>query len=509
MKSEKEIKLGTVLTYLQLVLSIVISLAYTPVMLRILGQNEYGLYGTVSSVIAWLPLLSLGFNGSYIRFYSSYKAKDNNEGIKSLNGIFIVVFSVLGFISLLCGIFLAFNLDLIYSSGLSAHEYSVARVLTLIMTADMAISFPATVFTSIIKSQQRFVIMKGLNIVQTVFSPLVALPLLLMGYGSIGMITATICVDIVVYSIFAWFCIKKLNAKFSIRNFDFKVLKSILTFSVFVAINSIVDQINNNLDKVILGRFCGTAVVAVYTIGFSIYTYYRQFSSAITSVLCPQINLRVNQLLDDKSKLRAYQTDTLVRTSRIQYYVLMLVLTGFIFFGKRFIFLWAGEGYEESYVIAVILMISSTITILQDVCAEMQRAQNKHQFRSIVYLIMALCNAGLTIVLCQKYGALGATVGTLIANVLANVLIMNIFYHKKLYINIFSFWKNLLKMTPGLILPVLAGIVYSRFVSDESIAVFILSICIYALIYFVSMFLFVFNKEEKEMLKSVKKRVLK
>ena len=67
MNSSKELKIGSILSYLQIALGIVIGIAYTPFMLRTLGQSEYGLYNTVSSTIAILSLLSLGFNASYIR----------------------------------------------------------------------------------------------------------------------------------------------------------------------------------------------------------------------------------------------------------------------------------------------------------------------------------------------------------------------------------------------------------------------------------------------------------
>ena len=39
-------KLGTILSYLNIFLSNTISLIYTPYMLRMLGQSEYGIYGT-------------------------------------------------------------------------------------------------------------------------------------------------------------------------------------------------------------------------------------------------------------------------------------------------------------------------------------------------------------------------------------------------------------------------------------------------------------------------------
>ena len=55
----KQIKLGIVLQYMQMGLSILISLIYTPIMLNILGQTEYGIYNLASSIISYLSLLFL------------------------------------------------------------------------------------------------------------------------------------------------------------------------------------------------------------------------------------------------------------------------------------------------------------------------------------------------------------------------------------------------------------------------------------------------------------------
>ena len=68
-----QIRAGSILSYLQLVTNIIIQLAYTPIMIRLLGASEYGLYNTVSSTISMLGILSAGFNACYIRYYSIYK----------------------------------------------------------------------------------------------------------------------------------------------------------------------------------------------------------------------------------------------------------------------------------------------------------------------------------------------------------------------------------------------------------------------------------------------------
>lgn len=53
-------KAGVLLSYGQTALSTLISLTYTPVMLRLLGQSEYGLYTLVNGFVSNLSLLSFG-----------------------------------------------------------------------------------------------------------------------------------------------------------------------------------------------------------------------------------------------------------------------------------------------------------------------------------------------------------------------------------------------------------------------------------------------------------------
>ena len=56
-----QLKLGAVLSYVSTGLNMAVQLLYTPLMIRLLGQSEYGLYTLVGSVVSYLSLFSLGF----------------------------------------------------------------------------------------------------------------------------------------------------------------------------------------------------------------------------------------------------------------------------------------------------------------------------------------------------------------------------------------------------------------------------------------------------------------
>ena len=85
-------KVGVILSYISQAIQILSGLIYTPIMLRLLGQSEYGLYQLVYSVVSYLSLLSFGFTASYMRFYSRAKAKKDEDEVSRLNGMFMVIF---------------------------------------------------------------------------------------------------------------------------------------------------------------------------------------------------------------------------------------------------------------------------------------------------------------------------------------------------------------------------------------------------------------------------------
>ncbi len=497
-----QLKIGSVLAYIQIALNVIIQLAYTPIMIKLLGQNEYGLYNTVSSTIALLSILSLGFNGGYIRYYSIYKKNDDSISISRLNGLFLIIFLIIGLIGLICGIFLSFNLNLVFDKGLTLAEYQKARILMLLLTLNLAFSFPMSVFQNIINAHEKYIFSKLLSMIRTVFSPLITLPLLLMGFRSIAMVVVTVAVNLSIDVVFLIYVVFIMKQKFIFKNFDKGIFRKLFIFTIFIAINTVIDQINWNIDKLLLGRFKGSGEVAIYSVGYTLYYSYMLFSTSISAGFTPRIHRIVNATQDTPDKQRIELTSLFTKVGRIQFMILGLLASGIVFWGEYFIVkIWAGAGYENSYYVALLLIIPATIALIQNLGIEIQRAENLHQFRSIIYSIMAILNLVLSIILCQKYGAVGSAVGTAISLIVANGFVMNIYYNRKCNIDIPFFWKNILRLSVGLIFPICAGIAIVSFIEIESTLMFIVCVIAYTAIYCLSMWLFAMNKYEKDLIK--------
>ncbi len=486
-------KLGIVLSYLTQAISIFSGIIYTPLMLRLLGQSEYGLYQLVNSVVSYLGLISFGFSSSYLRYYSKFKIANDNENVARLNGMFLVIFSVMAAICLICGSIMVFNIREILGTGLTEAELGKARILFVLLLISLAITFPKSVFGSIILSQEKFVFLKITDLLYSVFNPFLSLPLLLLGFGSVGMVFVSFFLTLVTFCLFVYYSLRKLNSHFLFNNFDFSLFKDLWQFTFFIFLNQVIDQINWNIDKLLLGRFINTAAVAIYGVGFSLQSMYTQFANSVSSVFVPKVNILANDL-NKKNELNKI----FVQIGRMQFAILSLALTGLIVFGKPFIYFWAGPEYTDSFFVALILIIPITFPLIQNIGIEIQRAMNKHQARSIVYFFIALGNLLISIPLIKFLGPIGAALGTGIALVLGNILFMNWYYYKKIGLDIFMFWKNIFSMTPPVICSLALGLISSVIFDLYRFNNLIILIIIYSCVFILLMYKYGFNNEEKQ-----------
>ena len=390
---KNQLKAGVILSYISTVITIAIQLIYMPVMIRLLGKSEYGLYSLVSSVVSYLSLFSLGFTGAYVRFFA--KSCNNKEKLASLNGMFLTLFSILAALATICGLILSFFPEQIFGSKLSDLELAKARILMIILVINIAISLISGMFDSVIGAYEQFIFQRIAGLISSIVNPFICLPLLLLGHGSVMLVVVTTLITFVRFVVNVWFCIYKIKIPVSFHGIQWSLLKEITVFSSFLLINMIIDQINWNIDKLILGHTSGTEEIAVYGVASQFNSLFMTFSTTISSVFSP----RVNRIAVQKGK--DYQTEfteLMAKIGRIQWLILGLLTGGFIVFGQYFIVhIYAGEGYEDAYTAALYLVIPILIPLIQNIGIEMQRALNKHQFRSIIYLVIAISNVGISI----------------------------------------------------------------------------------------------------------------
>lgn len=467
-----------------------------------LGQSEYGLYSLVSSIISYLTIFDLGFGNAIIIYTTRYKANGDKEKEQKLHGMFFIIYTIIGLVAGIVGTILYFNTDIIFGNTMTDAEIQTAQKLMFILLINLILTFPLSIFSSIITAYEKFVFAKVLNILRIILTPLIMIPLLLTGHKSLTLVIVITILNISTLLTNMYFCLKKLKIKLKFGKIDFKLLKEIFSYSFYIFLNTIIDKINWNVDQFILGAVSGTVAVAVYSVAAQINNMYLHFSTAISGVLLPKVTQ-----MEARHASNEEFTKLFIKTGRMQFIILALIVTGFVLFGQQFIMWWAGPGYEQSYIICCILMIPILVPLIQNVGLSILQAKNLYKNRTRMFIFIAIGNIIISIFLAKLYGGIGAALGTAISQIIGQIIILNIYYHKKVKLNMISFWKQIFKMSIPVFISFIIGIIFRSIWTTESMVVFGTQIIIYVIIYGSFMWLLGLTQEEKMKLMTPLKKI--
>ena len=374
-----QLKAGATLNYVVILLNTLVGLIYTPYMLRMLGQSEYGLYSLVASVISYLTVLDLGFGNAIIRYTAKFRAEKKIKEQYEMFGMFLILYFIIGIIAFVFGLALYFNVDNMFGDTMNVVELDHARVMMLILVFNLAFTFPLSIFTSIITAYERFIFPKVVNIIRIVLNTAIMIVLLSMGYKAIAMVVLQTVFNLTTLLLNYVYCKKKLKIEIHFGKFQWGFLKEVSIYSFWIFLNVIMDRIYWSTGQFVLGAVSGTISVSIFAVAIQLQGMYLQFSTAISSVFLPKVTGMV--ALGDNYK---EMSDLFVRTGRIQYMVMSLILFGFVVFGKSFILLWAGKDYVEAYPITLLFFVALIIPLIQNLGITILQARNQMKFRSIL-----------------------------------------------------------------------------------------------------------------------------
>ena len=502
-ENSNQIKIGAILSYAIIVVNMLVGILYTPILTAKLGQSEYGLYSLVTSVISYLTILDFGFGNAIIIYTTRYKVSNQKEKEEKLHGMFLIIYTVIGALAGIIGAILWLNVDKLFGNSMNYEELQKAKVLMGILTLNLIITFPLSIFSSIITAYEKFIFSKVLNLIRIILNPIVMLVLLNFGYKSIALVVLNTTFNIGTLVINYIYCKKNLNTKLKFGKLDTKLLKEIMAYSVWIFLNSIMDKINWNVDQFILGTICGTTVVAIYSVASQLNQMYLNFSTAIAGVMLPKVAKMEEQNASDEEFSHVF-----IQTGRIQYIVMALIMSGFLLYGQEFInIVWVGPEYSQSYIIACILMLPLTIPLIQNVGLNIIQAKNQYKFRVIVLFIFSIFNLIISIFLSKLYGGIGAAIGTSLSIICGQIIFMNIFYYKKTHIDIPRFWKNILKISVPVVITFVIAIALKRLIPISNTLQLIIQILVYVVIYVIMMWKFGTNQYEKKLFSKIIKKI--
>lgn len=487
-------RIGVILGYTNIATKNLVNLAYTPMLLTFIGQADYGVFQTSNSFIFTLTILSFGFSGAYIRFYMQRKVQGDEAGIRSLNWLYILLYSVVCLVVLMLGLLFAANVDHVFSGSFTSDEVELAGTLMTIMVFNVAVILFSTVFDAYIMAHEQFFFQQTRQLFTTLATPFLAFGLLSLGMGAVGVALAQLSVNATLLVLNAFFAIKTLKMRFAI-GFDSKLLKSIAVFSSWIFINQVCELANQTLPNIFLGALSGAVAVSVFAISIQIRSVFYSLSTTMSSVFIPEVN-RIVASSNDNTVL----TKLMTKVGRYQSILYFYVLGGFVLLGQFFISAWAGTGFVDAYWLIIAMAAPLFIPLIQNTGLEIQKAKNKHKARSLVYLVMAVFNVAITVVLVPYIGYWAPAIGYITYVIVGCGVFMNWYYQTHIGLNMFYFWRRIIPVVAVAIAATVLSLLGTSFLPVDSWFSFIGWGLTYSVLYGLLSIAFSLTKKERHTL---------
>ena len=492
----KQIKAGAILSYILIIVNTLYGLIFTPFLIKVLGDGQYGVYKIVASLTSSVTILDLGIGSTILRYISKHNAEKNKQAIENFSAMGVIQAGVLSAGMLIICVVVYLFIDKLYGSSLTFEELIKAKELFRLFAIILILNTFEKVVFNIISGCEHYAFSNSLKLIRIILKVVLAVLLLsrfsnsaLLLWIDIGTIILTILLQL-------FFVRKKMQLKIRLTKWDWAVFKQSFRYTILMFIQSIATQINGNLDNVVIGAFNGANAVAIYSIGLQLYAMYEQFALAFSDLMLPTVSKQIADGADNEAL-----ENTVIKVGRFEFVMLGGALCGFAILGKEFITLWLGVDYHFAWTVGLVLMIPTTVPLIQNVCLSILRAKNKMGFRTIVVTCMAVLNLLITVVGVKYYGPIAACIGTAIGLIFANIIAMNVYYVKVLKLNVFRIFKGVLHKTLFCcIISSIALLLANHFIVGATWGLFIIKALIFCIVYFLTLVAFGFNSSEKEVL---------
>lgn len=494
-----QLKKGALLSYLNIILRNVIGLFLTPFIIKMLGDSEYGLYLLIGSFVAYLSLLDLGLNNTIIRFVAKYKVQNDTKGEKEFLGTTFLVYLGISCLVALLGFIIYLNLESIFGLSLSVEEMEKAKIMFLILVLNLIFKIPGGSFEAICNAYEHFVFPRLIYILRYISRAVCIIAVLYLGGRAISLVVIDTVFNLIVIGITGIYVHKKLKLRISIKTYDLKLIPGIFSYSFWVFVFGIMFMFQWHAGQVVLGINSNTLTVAVFGVGVLLGGYYGAFATAINGVLIPRATQMVVKKEDGK-----FLTDAMIKIGRLNLFILVFILSGFFLFGKEFVYLWVGETYAPSWLIALLIMTALTLPLTQAFGNAILEAKRKNRFKSMISVVTVGLAVIIGFFLSKNHGMLGMIIPLVSAIALNNIL-MNFYYKKIFAFEVGHFFKNtMFRLFP--VYGVLVFVCYQLVNFKIIYSWFHLIVCVllYTILYVLVTYFLLMNTYEKSLIPKIK-----
>lgn len=489
---------GVALSYLNTVLNMGCGFFMSSFLVKMLGDTEYGLYQMVAAFVSYLVLLEFGTGTAMTRNICRCRAE--NMDMETIQRNISTIWSIsvlLAFLITAAAVVFYSEIGNIYRN-LSDSQVTYAQRIMAFQAVYLILSFLSSTLNGIVLGFEEYSIGSVISIVKLLSRTGLLICIISKYRYAIAIAIVDMVVSLAVGCYLTVFCMRNFQISFSMRMFDWKVFRETLPLCVAMFIQVLVNQANSSVDQFVIGIKLTPEAVAYYSIGLFFYSAFSSLTTVPITMYGPQIISDITRRVDE-DVLMAH----LITPSRLITLIGTTVLCGFVVAGRQFIALFYGNDYIVAWYVAIIIMVPMMINMSSGVLINVLDALNKRMVRSYVLLFTTVANILLTVVLIDIWGIIGACAATALCTFVGQVVIMSIYYAKKMKIRIMYLYYKAYDgiLIPQLIATGIAFLIGARI--NSTLLSFAISCFCYLCIFCALYVLFGMQSQEKHICRSI------
>lgn len=416
-KKNKQMKVGMFLNYMSMLLEGITIFLLNPFIIRGLGQETYGVYSLMSSFTGYLSIFEFGLGTTIIRYISKYNEEKQEVKKENFLSMVCLIYILMTILIIICCVILYHSIDQLFSISLSLPQIALAKKMFIIIATSISITTIGSIFSAIISGYERFIFSRMVVLITTILNVILNSLVLIVNPNAIMLSLITLIISLITISSNIIYVFFKLKVRIKFHQWDKALFKEIFHFSIFIFLQTLISQIYWRLDQLIIGVEIVNAakLLAVYAVAMKVNDLVLAFTTVINRYQLPTITKMV---INKDKNLSKY----LGKISRFVVILYLAITVGFILFGKRFIEVYAGSGYENAYTIILIVVIASSLNRIHGILSDVLKAKNSHGLYTLIVFFSAVLNIFLTIILIPKYSIIGAAIGTAISVIIGNTI---------------------------------------------------------------------------------------
>jgi len=396
--------------YLYAFSSLALGVLVTPIVVRGLGKDAYGVWVLVSSSAVYFSLLKFGLGRATVKYVAEARARQDNDLVRRTVSTAFIVLSIPGLALLAASPGLALLFPKIFHVPPGLRQG--AMVLVVLSSLDLGVAIPADTFGSALTGFQRYDLLNA-TLVATACAQAAAWTIILaFGGGLIEIGIATVAFSLT-SQVVRYTMVRRLTGGpvLTWRFFDRSLVKPLLTVSGWIAGTDVGGVIIYRIDPIVVSLVAGVPQAGIYAVGQKLAGLIGQLTGPALGMFYPHSSELA--ATDDRNALRA----GLFAGTRISVAIAAPLALTLSLLARPAIHVWVGSGFGQATQVVIYLSVAPLVGgAVTQTGIYVLRGSGDVRVPALITALEATLNLTLSIVLGLSMGLVGVALATLIAH---------------------------------------------------------------------------------------------